>query len=168
MGEMTWIFGRRKRRRFNEQKTAELLAHLDAAYTLARCLTADRFAAENAVQEAFLSVSRAAPGVRAPDVRVSVLTMVRNTCLRSDRSEPFLVPETNAPSLEDALYSLPPEFREVLFLREGCELSYPQISKVVNAPVRIVVSRLSRARIRLYESLLSKPETNIRAKFPTE
>jgi RNA polymerase sigma-70 factor (ECF subfamily) len=180
MGKMKWIFGRHERRLLDKQKTAELLVHLDAAYSLARCLTPDELAAEEAVQEAFLNVSRCGPGVHAADVRVSVLTMVRNTCLdarpaqalhkndgRTHKrpAEPSLVPQTNPPSLppsiEDALHSLPPEFREVLFLREGCELSYPQISQVVNAPVGIVMSRLSRARVRLYESFLSKRAAEI-------
>ena len=110
-------------------------------------------------------------GTDTADARVSVLTFERNACLERNSRDQLTArwesrprpPDRNAPSLDHSLYSLAPEFREVLLLREGCELSYSQISKVVNAPVGLVVSRLSRARIRLHEKLV---ETRIRDSLP--
>jgi RNA polymerase sigma-70 factor (ECF subfamily) len=45
-----------------------------------------------------------------------------------------------------ALALLPPEFREVIVLRELEELSYKEISSVAGIPIGTVMSRLSRAR----------------------
>jgi RNA polymerase sigma-70 factor (ECF subfamily) len=176
MGAMNWIFRRQGRRPANDQKADELLGHLDAAYMLARYLTHDECGAEDAVLDAFLGATGCGVGTDTADARVSVLTFVRNACLERNSRDQLTArwesrprpPDRNAPSLDHSLYSLAPEFREVLLLREGCELSYSQISKVVNAPVGLVVSRLSRARIRLHEKLLSRRESEIRSRCPAE
>jgi RNA polymerase sigma-70 factor (ECF subfamily) len=182
MGIVNWMFGGQKRRPINEARVAELLAHLDAAYMLARCLTDDECAAGDAVQESFLHAFRRDSGTGPADVRTWLLTIVRNTCMARGRrhqliggresrsrcytgqtSEAVCVQERNAPSLEDALYSLAPEFREVVLLRELHELSYREISKIVGVPVGMVMSRLSRARISLQQKLLSGHNTEIGA-----
>ena len=56
-------------------------------------------------------------------------------------------------TLAQALDRLPPEFREVIVLREIEGLSYKEISEVADVPVGTVMSRLSRARKRLQEAL---------------
>ena len=56
-------------------------------------------------------------------------------------------------TLAQALDRLPPDFREVIVLREIEGLSYKEISEVVDVPVGTVMSRLSRARKRLQEAL---------------
>jgi RNA polymerase sigma factor (sigma-70 family) len=48
--------------------------------------------------------------------------------------------------IECALAQLPPEFREVIVLRELEELSYKEIAVIIAAPIGTVMSRLSRAR----------------------
>ena len=57
-------------------------------------------------------------------------------------------------TLAQALDRLPPDFREVIVLREVEGLSYKEISEVVDVPVGTVMSRLSRARKRLQQALI--------------
>ena len=52
-----------------------------------------------------------------------------------------------------ALEQLPVDFREVIVLREIEDLPYARIAEVVNVPIGTVMSRLSRARQRLAQSL---------------
>ena len=55
----------------------------------------------------------------------------------------------------EALAELPLEYREVLVLRELEELSYLEIARITRLPLGTVMSRLSRARKRLQQSLLN-------------
>jgi RNA polymerase sigma-70 factor, ECF subfamily len=55
--------------------------------------------------------------------------------------------------VEDALDALPAEFREALLLVDVQELSYQEISKVLNVPIGTVKSRVSRGRAMLREAL---------------
>jgi RNA polymerase sigma-70 factor (ECF subfamily) len=128
------------------------------------------------VQEAFLRAYRFFPSFRGADPRPWVLAIVRNTCwtwLRKNRSLETLPdldganePVETAPSAEEdlvrradgarlsrGLEELPPEFREVLVLRELEELSYREIAEVAGIPVGTVMSRLARARRRLQVAL---------------
>src|SRR5712691_11147628 len=59
---------------------ALLIAHLDAAYNLARWLMRDETEAEDAVQEAYLRAISHFAGFRGGDGRAWLLTIVRNTC----------------------------------------------------------------------------------------
>jgi DNA-directed RNA polymerase specialized sigma24 family protein len=56
--------------------------------------------------------------------------------------------------VREALAELPLEYREVLVLRELEELSYLEIASITRIPLGTVMSRLSRARKRLQQSLL--------------
>ena len=57
-----------------------------------------------------------------------------------------------------AMEQLPPDYREVLVLREMEGLSYKEIADVVQVPLGTVMSRLARARERLLVLLkLSAP-----------
>jgi RNA polymerase sigma-70 factor (ECF subfamily) len=44
------------------------------------------------------------------------------------------------------LAALPPDFREILVLREMEDLSYSQIAETIGLPMGTVMSRLARAR----------------------
>jgi RNA polymerase sigma-70 factor (ECF subfamily) len=55
--------------------------------------------------------------------------------------------------VRDALERLPPDFREVIVLREIEGLSYKEIAEVVRVPIGTVMSRLARARERLTTEL---------------
>jgi RNA polymerase sigma-70 factor (ECF subfamily) len=162
-----------------ERFEAAVLPHLSGAYTLARYLTRNDADAEDVVQESCLRALRYFGGFRGAepgDGRAWLLTIVRNTAhswRRRDRGETHtecdetlhseaigdehpeaaLSRTVSREALADCLRGLPPEFREVIVLRELEGLSYKEISSVVGAPVGTVMSRLSRARKHLQEAL---------------
>jgi RNA polymerase sigma-70 factor (ECF subfamily) len=59
------------------------------------------------------------------------------------------------PHAQRALGELPEEFRQVLVLREMDEMSYEEISEIVDCPIGTVRSRIHRARLELRERLAS-------------
>jgi RNA polymerase sigma factor (sigma-70 family) len=69
--------------------------------------------------------------------------------------ETSLIEKENAELVREALAELPLEYREVLVLRELEELSYLEIASITRIPLGTVMSRLSRARKRLQQSLLN-------------
>jgi RNA polymerase sigma-70 factor (ECF subfamily) len=156
-----------------------VLTHLDAAYSLARYLTRNDHDAEDIVQEACLRAFRHFDGYRGAgpgSARAWLLTIVRNTASSWRRSqagatatefdealhseavadqhpEAALLSDATKETVRQALDRLPPEFREAILLRELQGLSYKEISEVVGVPVGTVMSRLSRARARLQQTL---------------
>jgi RNA polymerase sigma-70 factor, ECF subfamily len=157
-----------------------VMPHLDAAYNLARWLTRDEHDAEDVVQEAYLRAFRFFDGFRGGDGRPWLLAVVRNTChtwLKRNRPrvptapfdetvhaaddsfnpETLFLQGTAREMLHEALGELPPEFREVVVLRELEGLSYKEIAAVTEAPLGTVMSRLSRGRGLLRERLARRP-----------
>ena len=59
--------------------------------------------------------------------------------------------------VREAIKRLPPDFREVLMLREFEGMSYKEIASVVRVPIGTVMSRLARARDRLSALLGASP-----------
>jgi RNA polymerase sigma-70 factor, ECF subfamily len=157
-----------------------VLAHLDAAYNLARWLVRDEHDAEDIVQEASLRAFRFFGGFRRGDSRAWLLKIVRNTAFTwlkrnrpSDRpvefDENIHLALDDAPTLEAsllrkadsamvraALDELPAEFREVVVLRDFEELSYKEIADIAEIPVGTVMSRLARARGKLAHSITAR------------
>ena len=137
--------------------------------------------AQDVVQEAYLRALRHYHPDTVADPRPWLLAIVRNCCFtwktrhRVDaRSveyddeqhalpDPLPDPEALAVAgserdrLHRALDTLPPEFRDVLVLRELEQLSYREIADVTGVPVGTVMSRLARARRRL-QRVLGAPE----------
>ena len=167
---------REKAKPMNFEET--LLPHLNAAYNLARWLTRNPDDAQDIVQEAYLRAFRFFGGFHGSDGRSWFLTIVRNisyTWLKQNKSLELLTTEfddklylneSGAPDPETsqvlksqseivlaAVDQLPLEFREVIVLRELEELSYKEISHMLNIPIGTVMSRLARARKRLQKSL---------------
>jgi RNA polymerase sigma-70 factor (ECF subfamily) len=162
---------------------ALLVVHLDAAYNLARWLMHNETDAEDLVQEAYMRAFAHFAGFRGGDGRAWLLAIVRNSCYdrlkqkgireqyaafdealhSADRQT--LSPETSlllaerAESVRESLAELPAEYREVLVLRELEQLSYREIAAVAAIPLGTVMSRLSRGRKRLQQSLC-RPERN--------
>jgi RNA polymerase sigma-70 factor (ECF subfamily) len=159
---------------------AQMLPHLDAAYTLARYLMRDVHDAEDVVQDACLRALKYFNGYRGDggtSARAWLLTIVRNTArtwhrrgqveglttefdeaqhsqaVVDDRPEASSLGSDAKETLGRALDHLAPEFREVIVLRELQGLSYKEIGEVAGVPVGTVMSRLSRARARLQEAL---------------
>ena len=156
---------------------ALFIAHLDAAYNLARWLMRDETEAEDMVQEAYVRVASHFAGFRGGDGRAWLLTIVRNSCydrLRqkgaSDRNTNFDEelhsarrqtpnPETalllaeRSELVNKSLAELPAEYREVLILRELEQRSYREIADIAGIPLGTVMSRISRARQQLQRTL---------------
>lgn len=153
-----------------------LLSHLDAAYNLARWLMGNPDDAEDIVQDAYVRALAGADRFRGGDQRAWLLSIVRNACHSSHRSQRVRRAEdfdeavhgedTSAPSPEQraidgetsrrvrrAVERLTPEFREVIVLREFEGLSYKEMADVVGTPIGTVMSRLSRARAQLQAAL---------------
>src|ERR1700675_2421714 len=154
-----------------------VLPHLDAAYNLARWLMRNQQDAEDVVQEAYLRSFRFFPGFRGGDPRAWLLKIVRNTCYTwlhvnrplqdpTEFDENLFRPDSCAPNPEEALLQndsdtlvrkalekLPPNFREVLILRELEGMSYREIADITGMPAGTVMSSLSRARGRLHQAM---------------
>jgi RNA polymerase sigma factor (sigma-70 family) len=163
-----------------ERFEAVVLPHLSAAYTLARYLT--RNDADDVVQEAFLRALKYFGGFRgegASESRGWLLAIVRNTAytwqrrhradvaamefdevlhsetISDEHPDADLQRSTARETLAVVLDRLPPDFREVIVLREIEGLAYKEISEVVGVPVGTIMSRLSRARKRLQEAVIA-------------
>jgi RNA polymerase sigma factor (sigma-70 family) len=156
------------------------MSHLDAAHNLARWLTRDRNDAEEVVQEAYLRAFHHYASFKGGPERAWLLAIVRNCCYdflrrRGVRNqdcafneetheaistaadpEANFLKEERSRLLRKALTELPPDYREILILREWEELSYKEIASIVDVPVGTVMSRLSRARSRLHETLTAE------------
>jgi RNA polymerase sigma-70 factor (ECF subfamily) len=168
------VTGEEKCKRFERL----IVPYLDAAYDLARWLTRDPAAAQEAVQEAYLRAYRFFDSFHGDNGRAWVLAIVRHTCFTLlDREPPRGTFETfdeevhadtpnGLPEPEDvaitreaqarvhgAVAALPEEFREVVVLRELHGLSYKEIAAVTNAPIGTVMSRLARGRKALARTL---------------
>ena len=163
---------------------ALLVTHLDAAYNLARWLMRNETEAEDVVQEAYLRAISHFAGFRGGDGRAWLLTIVRNSCYDRLRQKGASGQNTNfdeavhsagrqTPDPETALLlaertelvrkslaELPAQYREVLVLRELEQLSYREIANIAGIPLGTVMSRLSRARQRLQESLQGTSQTD--------
>ncbi len=63
--------------------------------------------------------------------------------------EALLLQGADSERVNALMQELPPDYREVLLLREVEELSYRQIAEAVGVPVGTVMSRLARARTTL-------------------
>ncbi len=55
--------------------------------------------------------------------------------------------------IHEQIMVLSPKFREVILLRDVQQLSYEEISKIVNIPLGTVKSRVNRGRLKLQEKL---------------
>ena len=159
---------------------AEVLPHLDAAYNLARWLTRDESGADDVVQNACLRAFRFFESQHGASPKAWFMAVVRNAAFDwlKDRSRRAVevsfeedtcrmvaaaeeLPEiasarsSEARWLRACIESLPPDYREVLVLRELEELPYREISVIVGVPLGTVMSRLARARDLLQERVLA-------------
>ena len=135
----------------------------------------DTTLAEDAAQEAFLRAWMNLPSFQvASSLRNWLLRIAVNVALDVLRKKPeeqlekmqsllvsdpspdpelALIEKEQAGSVQQAIQSLPEAARSVLVLREYGELSYQEISSVLDIPIGTVMSRLNYARTCLREKL---------------
>ena len=156
--------------------------HGRTAFALAYRVLNDAEAAEDAVQEAFLTIWRRAESYQAArgSARGWLLTVVRNRAIdaaRARESRPRIAgPLEDAGALADtrtdpaedalrrveaasvraALADLPPEQREAVELAFFAGLSYPEVAARTGAPLGTVKSRMRLAMERLRSVLLAE------------
>ncbi len=162
---------------------ALVLRHQDQAYGLALRFLGSPQAAEDVTQEAFLRAYRNIARFRGERFHAWLLTIVANAArdelrrarrrpqqsldaARADDERPAIDPPDPGPlpeqtvlrgelraRLEQALRTLPDEWRVLVLLADVHELAYEEIATAAGIPVGTVKSRLSRARARLRSEL---------------
>jgi RNA polymerase sigma-70 factor (ECF subfamily) len=162
----------------------ELLQFIDGLYGYAMALSRNQHDAEDLVQETFVRAIRGKANLReGSNVKAWLFTILKNIYLNQIRKQktfprvieidadegnadivieeskdPFAqyVSEVDREHVVEAVQQLPPEFREVILLREFEDLSYQEIAGVLGCPAGTVMSRLARARSRLRTLLMDK------------
>ena len=152
----------------------------DSLYNFAHWLTQRREDAEDLVQETFAKALKGfgsfQPGT---NFRAWMFRILRNAFLTSktglaasatklplneEEDEQVLTPSPRNPEslllekmeaegLQNAIAALPVAYREVLLLADVEEMSYQEIAETVGIPMGTVMSRLSRARRAVRETL---------------
>jgi RNA polymerase sigma-70 factor, ECF subfamily len=153
----------------------------DQLYNFAQWLTRDGSEAEDLVQETYLKALRGFSSFQpGTNFRAWIYRILRNTFLTSRTGlkasatvqlaaddgpdipaaagtpETILMERSQQQLLQSALEELPLHFREILLLCEVEEMSYQEIAEALSIPIGTVMSRLSRARKALGESLRQK------------
>ena len=143
----------------NDTIAALYTAHGARLYRYAVMLLADRSAAEDAVQDAFVQLAGALR--RAPDARVTfgyLAVTLRNACysalrrrrvarLRAPRDEPLIEPaapdanEEERMLIDDALKRLPTEQREVVYLKVFEGMTFQEIADRCEISINTAGSR---------------------------
>jgi RNA polymerase sigma-70 factor (ECF subfamily) len=162
------------------------LPHAAAALGLARALARNDADAEDVVQEAFMRAFQYFGGYSGGNPRAWLLSIVRNAGyallrrrgaaqpvpeldadgdspsdagsseVEAETPESLLARAADAEAVHAALGTLPPEFREVVVLRELEQCSYKEIAEIAHIPIGTVMSRLSRGRRLLQERLAER------------
>jgi len=150
----------------------------DQLYNFAHWLAQDRTEAEDLVQETYVKALKGFSSFQAgTNFRAWMYRILRNTFLTSrtglkatatveldsddspelsagpETPETILIDNSQHQLLQSAIESLPVSFREILLLCEVEEMSYQEIAETLSIPMGTVMSRLSRARKALRESL---------------
>lgn len=148
-----------------------LVDHIPSLRRYARALTGDAWAADDLVQD---TLERACSKWRlwtvGSDLRAWLFTVMHNVFASQMRRAPPLrnaepIDEVahelraldsghdrdHALDLQRCLLQLPEDQRAVLLLVSLEDLSYAEVAKVLGIPAGTVMSRLSRARVRLHE-----------------
>jgi RNA polymerase sigma-70 factor (ECF subfamily) len=151
--------------------------HGPVLYRMAYRMMGDRHEAEDVVQEAFRSAWKSR---RLFDhergERAWLASILRRRVVdhwRRGANQPVIAKE-NTPErsvdgfdplandftdeMQQALNKLPPELKETLLLVVVGELTHQEAADLLEVPLGTVLSRVSRARTRLRESLMSKIE----------
>jgi RNA polymerase sigma-70 factor, ECF subfamily len=152
------------------------LPHAAACLRLARALAKNDSDADDIVQEAYARAFRYFSTFHGDSARAWLLQVVRNVAWAalgrkapdpldegpevaadSRTPETALLEKADAQAVNSAVRALPPEFREVVVLRELEELSYKEIASALEIPIGTVMSRLARGRRLLATALTRSP-----------
>ena len=74
----------------------------------------------------------------------------------SNEPDKDIIDKSLKQDLQECLSNLPLDFKTIIILRDIQELSYDEISIIVELPLGTVKSRINRARLKLYECLNTK------------
>ncbi len=153
-----------------------IVAQIPSLRRYARALTGNAWAADDLVQD---TLERACSKWRlwlvGSNLRAWLFSVMHNLFINqlrqstgggplmlvdiADLAGELQAPETDPGQMLDlqrCLLRLPPAQREVLLLVSMEDMSYAEVAKVTGVPIGTVMSRLSRARIRL-QALLDAP-----------
>src|SRR5271170_3438994 len=156
----------------------------DRLYNFAHWLTQDRQEAEDLVQETYVKALKGFSSFRpGTNFRAWIYQILRNTFFTSrtavksnatvpldmdsdqenlpavnDTPESILLQRSDRQLVQEALGRLPLPYREVLLLCEFEEMSYQEIAATLGVPMGTVMSRLSRARRALRDTVLESQE----------
>ena len=154
----------------------------DQLYNFAHWLTQNREEAEDLVQETYVKALRGFASFQpGTNFRAWIYRILRNSfltsrtglratmtvALDSEDADPQLADDSGTPEtiliershqelLQNAIAELPLRFREILLLCDIEEMSYQEIADTLTIPIGTVMSRLSRARKALRDSLRLK------------
>jgi RNA polymerase sigma-70 factor (ECF subfamily) len=153
----------------------------DQLYNFAHWLAQDRTEAEDLVQETYVKALKGFTSFQpGTNFRAWMYRILRNTFLTSrtglkasatvaldsddspelpagpETPETILIEHSQHQLLQTAIEVLPVHFREILLLCEVEEMSYQEIAETLSIPIGTVMSRLSRARKALRESVQQK------------
>jgi RNA polymerase sigma-70 factor, ECF subfamily len=152
----------------------------DSLYNLAGWLMGNKGDAEDLVQETYLKACRGFASFQpGTNFRAWIFRILKNTflsscstlerrmtdALLSDEDEPELAIDTKTPEtvlmnrrnsqlVQRAICDLPVRYRDPLLLCDVEEMSYQEIADSLSIPIGTVMSRLSRARKAIRDSLL--------------
>jgi RNA polymerase sigma-70 factor (ECF subfamily) len=159
---------------------------LDSLHNFARWITRDPNDAEDLVQETYLKALRGFASFQpGTNFRAWMFRILKNTFLSSrsrldqrmtvamdseeearselvvenETPETILMKRSDSGLLQNAIENLPVHHREVLLLCEVEEMSYREIAEILSIPAGTVMSRLSRARKTVRDSLRDRLAT---------
>lgn len=165
----------------DERFAQYVLPEVDVMYRVARTLTPSAADAEDLVQDALVRAYRAIDRFDGRYPRAWLLTILRNAHINNARRkrpellrdpddtldrftdeadneanpETVVVGETFDAVVEQAYFSLPDKFRQVVQLVDLEQLSYQETADALGLPVGTVMSRLHRARGRIRTQLVA-------------
>jgi len=164
-----------------------VMAYQGLAYNVAYRIVGDADAAADACQDAFISAFKGIKKFRGGSFKSWILRIVTNTCydqLRykarrpadalddlaenpdytaklmngGERPEDYALRQELSGVLQQGINTLPPDQRAVLVLSDVQGFSYQEIASVTGSSLGTVKSRLSRARSKLRDYLVTRQE----------
>lgn len=165
---------------------ARIIEHRSAMYRVAYAWSHDHSLADDLVQDALLKALEHGSTVRDPRRFKAWLFVVMGNCFRDhlrrtsrlryssdDEMAAYILDDPTAPAVgeinelttrvQNAIASLPVGQRQVVTLIDIEGFSYAEVAHILSIPVGTVMSRVSRARVKLREQLIEvEPAKNVR------